>query len=45
MKTKIWKKIIYACHQDEVTQKDAFVVAQVSKAVALNLTSVHSARL
>jgi hypothetical protein len=45
MKTKIWKKLIYACDQDQVIQKDAFVVTQVSKAVALNVTSVHSARL
>ena len=53
MKTKIWGKWICACDQDQVIQKDALVVTQVSKdalvvtqvskAVVMNLTSVHAA--
>jgi hypothetical protein len=35
----------YACDQDQVIQKDALVVTQVSKAVTMNLTSMHSLHL
>ena len=29
MKTKIWRKWLYACDQDQVIEKDALVVTEV----------------